>query len=298
MAIKVLLVEDDQDDIFLIRDYLSQDANREYEIKECGSLETALETIHHESFDVTLLDLGLPDASGMKPLESLSQKENAGPIVVLTINSESHGEQAIQCGAADYLPKKDADSISLTRSIRHAIERHQLLLKLKYKAETDHLTGLANRAMLYDKLDFIIAQCERTKNTFALIMMDFDKFKEINDTKGHIYGDKLLRSFAYRLKRNLRKSDYAARFGGDEFLIIVTNFDDTEHLAKLIEKKQAALSEPYTISIDGEHSVQEISLSTGIMVWEPGTTAQMMLEKADEAMYRSKKDKRNEITLY
>ena len=297
-VIKVLIIEDDPDDVYLIREYLGQDAIKGYDINACHCLSDSLNLLAEDRFDIILLDLGLPDASELEALELLLKNEIHTPIIVLTINDDQYGETAIRAGAADYLPKKLANTVLLSRSIRYSIERNHLLLKLHDRAERDVLTGLPNRAMIYDKLDFMIAQCERSGTHFSLVMMDFDDFKEINDTHGHRYGDQLIKEFSNRLKGLIRKSDYVARYGGDEFLMIVANYATEEELITLIERKQEKLAKPYTLMVDGQSFSQNIKISFGVMQWRPGITAPMMLEKADQAMYRSKRNQRKTLTFY
>lgn len=296
--IRVLVVEDDPDDVYLIRDYLGQDALKTYHIETCHLLQEALNTLSEKSFDVILLDLGLPDANEMEALEYLIQQDTHVPIIVLTSQDDQFGELAIRKGAADYLPKRFANTVLLSRAMRYSIERQKLLAELQERAENDVLTGLPNRAMMYDKLDFMIAQCERSNAPFSLVMMDFDDFKEINDTLGHRYGDQLIKAFAKRLKKLIRKSDYAARYGGDEFLMIVANYANEDELLNLIQRKQAQLSEPYELIMDGQSHTQNIQISFGVMQWKTGTTTPMMLEKADQAMYRSKRNKDQALTFY
>ncbi|TNC79791.1 MAG: hypothetical protein C9356_17160 [Oleiphilus sp.] len=297
-SVKVLVVEDDPDDIYLIREYLGQDANKKFNIETCQNLQSALDAISQKSFDVVLLDLGLPDAEGMEALDTLVQLDTHTPIIVLTVHDDEFGEAAIRKGAADYLPKRLCNTDLLSRAVRYAIERHSLLAELQERAENDVLTGLPNRAMMYDKLDFMIAQCERSKAPFSLVMMDFDDFKQINDTHGHRYGDQLIKAFSKRLKSLIRKSDYAARYGGDEFLMIVANYTNEEELLNLIKRKQEQLSKPYKLLIDGKTFTQNIEISIGVMQWQPGMTTPMMLEKADQAMYRSKRNHEAALTFF
>jgi diguanylate cyclase (GGDEF)-like protein len=297
-AIRLLVIEDDADDVYLLKEYLKEDRHREYSISHADSLSAALDILNQKPFDLILLDLGLPDAQGFESLMHLNLADSSIPIVVLTgVNDHETGREAIQQGAEDYLPKAIANSLLLSRSINYSIERHRLLLELKAKAEQDPLTGLPNRTMIYDKLDFMIQQSERSGQTFSLVMLDFDKFKEINDTFGHRYGDRLLQAFAERLKRLMRKSDYVSRYGGDEFFMIVSNYQNESDLAELLQRKHAALCQPYILEHDGKACEQKISISFGVMKWVEGRTANDMLEMADQAMYRSKRSDNAWITF-
>ena len=298
-SIRILIVEDDPEDVYLIKEYLNADVYKKYAFKQTDSLELALKELESSTFELVLLDLGLPDANGLEALSVLINSNCTTPIVVLTgVDDEQLGEQAIHLGAEDYLPKKIANTLLLSRSINYSIERHRLLLELKRKAELDPLTELPNRTMIYDKLDFMIQQSERSGQDFSLVMLDFDKFKQINDTLGHRFGDRLLQAFARRLSSLMRKSDYVSRYGGDEFFMIVSNYQNNEELEELMLRKQEALCEPYKIEIDGKVVEQQISISFGIMKWIPGLTASHMLERVDQAMYCSKRNKASSLTFY
>lgn len=301
--IRVLIVEDDPDDVYLIKEYLNADKYKSYSYLHVKTLTEAINiTQEHEQgldIDIVLLDLGLPDSGGLGSIEALNASNSHIPIVVLTgVDDNQLGEDAIHMGAEDYLPKKIANTMLLSRSINYAIERHRLLLELKRKAELDQLTGLPNRAMIYDKLDFMIQQSERSLQDFSLVMLDFDKFKQINDTMGHRYGDKLLQAFSERLTSIMRKSDYVSRYGGDEFFMIVSNYENEEELVELLQKKQEALTKPYIIEFEGKEIEQNISMSFGVMKWKKGILASQMLEQADQAMYSSKRSARSAITFY
>jgi len=297
--IKLLIVEDDLDDVYLIKEYLKSDNHKQYSYFHAKTLAAALEQIKITQFDLILLDLGLPDAEGFESLNILNHADSSIPIVVLTgVNDHDLGREAIQHGAEDYIPKSIANTMLLSRSINYSIERHRLLLELKIKAELDPLTGLPNRTMIYDKLDFMIHQSERSGQAFSLVMLDFDKFKEINDTYGHRYGDRLLQAFAERLKYLMRKSDYVSRYGGDEFFMIVANYQNEEELEELLKRKQEELCRPYLLELDGKQIELAISISFGVMKWVQGMTANEMLEKADQAMYRSKRCDDAALTFY
>ena len=295
----LLIVEDDLDDVYLIKDYLKSDEQQSYRYHHANGLLTALDKIKQDKIDLILLDLGLPDAQGFESLTLLNMADSSIPIVVLTgVNDHKLGLEAIQHGAEDYIPKSIANTLLLSRSIKYSIERHRLLLELKAKAELDPLTGLPNRTMIYDKLDFMIHQSERSGQAFSLVMLDFDKFKEINDCYGHRFGDRLLQAFAARLQELMRKSDYVSRYGGDEFFMIVSNYESELELQDLLQRKQAKLCQPYSIIFDGKEITQAISISFGVMKWIPGMSANEMLEMADQAMYRSKRASDSSITFY
>lgn len=294
----VLIIEDDPDDVYLIQELMRSDDCNAHQYVHCQNLRGGLEALEHTHFDIVLLDLGLPDSKGLETLNTFVAAHTRTPVVVLTgVKDDDLGKQAIQQGAEDYLPKHSINSDLLVRSISYAIERHRLVLELRTKAEQDPLTGLPNRSMIYDKLEFMINQSERTGRPFALVMLDMDKFKEVNDTLGHRFGDALLKAFAQRIQSIMRRSDYVARYGGDEFFMIVANYESDEELEELMRRKQADLSEPYTFTYKDQPVTQHVSVSIGAMQWQRGLTAADMLERADQAMYRSKRKQLGALTF-
>lgn len=297
--ISVLLIEDDEYDRYLTNAYLKGDSLKKYQLQECKNVSEAKDLLAENVYDAVLLDLVLPDSQGLKTISEILPLINDTPLLILTgLDDQVMGEEAIKMGAEDYLPKKLANTFSLGRAINHSIERHRLVAELKRKAEEDYLTGLPNRSMIYDKLDFMIAQNERSNRPFSLVMMDFDKFKEINDTLGHRFGDQLIKAFSERLVTIMRKSDYVSRYGGDEFFMIVSNYKDNEELEQLIHNKKTELFKPYSVTLDGETTAVEMTISIGVIQWKSGLSANQMLEMADQAMYTSKKTTDCDITYY
>jgi diguanylate cyclase (GGDEF)-like protein len=173
-------------------------------------------------------------------------------------------------------------------AVAQTLEEH-----LTYRAENDSLTGLPNRALFYDRLETAIARCQRSKKLMALLYLDIDHFKSINDSLGHAAGDDLLRSFARRLLQCVRASDTAARLGGDEFTIILENLASREAAQGVIDKLMAALRRPY--GSDNIHA----TASVGIAYFTGGEIeADGLLKRADAALYRAKDRGRNGYWVY
>jgi diguanylate cyclase (GGDEF)-like protein len=173
-------------------------------------------------------------------------------------------------------------------AVAQTLEEH-----LTYRAENDSLTGLPNRALFYDRLETAIARCQRSKKLMALLYLDIDHFKSINDGLGHAAGDDLLRSFARRLLQYVRASDTAARLGGDEFTIILENLVSREAAQGVIDKLMAALRRPY--GADNIHATASIGIAyfTGEEIKADG-----LLKQPDAALYRAKHRGRNGYCVY
>jgi len=168
----------------------------------------------------------------------------------------------------------------------HLSELYENQRDVDHLARHDTLTGLANRLMLYDRLEHAIAASQRTGRKIALIYIDLDRFKEINDTRGHAMGDKVLKAVSNRLKKMVREVDTVARLGGDEFVILFDSIDDPRLIAPIAQKIIDGFRLP--LQIDSEE--YRIGVSLGISVYpQDGDNATELIGQADIAMYRAKK---------
>ncbi|MGH7207548.1 MAG: diguanylate cyclase domain-containing protein, partial [Nitrospiraceae bacterium] len=209
--IKILLVEDNPADARLTREMLAEQSDR-FDLVHVDRLSEALRRLRRETFHLVLLDLSLSDAHGLDTLRQFQAKSPGLPILVLSgLNDEGLALQAVQNGAQDYLVKGQANGDLLARAIRYAIERKRAEERLTYLAQYDHLTGLANRTLLRDRLVLALARSKRKDQPIGLMFLDLDRFKAINDTLGHDIGDQLLKAVADRLKSCVRQVDTVAR---------------------------------------------------------------------------------------
>ncbi len=284
--ISVLLIEDNPGDARLVKEFLAETGNAQFNLTHVDRLEEAFRRLAETNFDVVLLDLSLPDAQGLGTVQRIQMAFPNVPIVVLSgMSDETLAFQAVQGGAQDYLVKGEGGGSLLMRSMRYAIERKQTEERLAYLAQYDHLTGLANRALFRDRLDQALARAERNNQRLALMFLDLDHFKSINDTLGHDAGDQLLEEVAQRLKSCVRKTDTVARIGGDEFTVILEGITSNQDPIIVAQKIIDKLSPPFTLA--GQEVFSGISI--GITVYpDDGETARELLKYADRAMYRAK----------
>ena len=298
---RVLIAEDDDDDHYLVTGMLNQDPRHQYSMGRCKSVKQCCEMLRQHEWDVLLLDLGLQDTpeQGVETLNLILAEQIAVPVIVLTGSSNDElGDEAVRAGAEDYIPKAEANTSLLSRSIVYAIERHRLLTELKQEAITDSLTGLPNRSAMMERIGFLIDCANRSPFKLAVAMLDLDGFKPINDEYGHRVGDDLLRLVASRFKKELRSSDMIARFGGDEFVLLMTHYQCREDLVTLLERKRQKLSEPASLQDAGKVIQVQVGVSIGVAEWQPELTAQKLLVRADTAMYQSKNNGKNTLTFY
>ena len=169
--------------------------------------------------------------------------------------------------------------------LRDVTDAKKQVMMLRHQAMHDGLTGLPNRVFLYDRLDKAINQARLTGLPVALLLMDLDRFKEVNDTFGHHFGDVLLKQVALRVKGEVESADTVARLGGDEFAIVVAGPRDAQHVATVARRLLDSLQKPFAV----EGQVLEVGASIGIAMYPThGTDARTLLRLADVAMYAAK----------
>lgn len=178
----------------------------------------------------------------------------------------------------------------MTAALRNSEARYRHL------AQHDVLTGLPNLALFSDRLQQALTQAKRDQGRLAVLFLDLDKFKPINDARGHHVGDQLLQAVASRLQKCVREADTVARIGGDEFALLLPFIHTPQEALRVAELVRAALDQPFWI--DADHELN-ISSSVGVAVYpEHGSSGAELLKNADQAMYRVKRDGRNQVWLY
>ena len=247
-------------------------------------------------FSLILLDLQMPGMDGFQVLDALKEveKDDYSPVLVITAQP-MHKLRALRDGAKDFISKPFDVSEMLIR-VRNMIE-----VRLLHEAARDHgktqeslaltdpLTGLANRRLLFGRVSMALVQAQRDDWAMAVIYLDLDGFKEINNRFGHAAGDALLTMVAARLKSTVREEDTVARLGGDEFVIVLrlSSADDAAQVAvKVIE----AVSQPYLI----EGQAASITISAGVGLYPVhGEDADSLMKSADLALYEAKRSGKN-----
>ena len=209
------------------------------------------------------------------------------------------GTYGIVGGYATEPGRFDDDSANFMQNVSNTlaafIERKATEDRLSYMAQFDALTGLPNRTMYLDRLGHTLVEAARDKLPVAVLFVDIDRFKNVNDTLGHSAGDALLVKIAERLKASVRLGDTIGRLSGDEFAVAFAHLAREDHAGVVAQKIVEALAAPF--SIDG-HSVY-VSASVGISVYpSDGTEPDVLLKNADTAMYRAKQSGRNAYQFY
>ncbi|MCK4627132.1 MAG: diguanylate cyclase [Phycisphaerae bacterium] len=322
---RVLIVEDDPDQCELICESVQMhfEDRRGTEIVGVG---TGTECMDQQlcDFDIILLDYNLPDICGFDLLEQITGKYDIPVIFVTGNNDIASAAEAIRRGAQDYIVKLGdylfALPIAIEKNIRlHTlkqenahlqaeltstlqevqvknIELEQSLQKLRTMASTDHLTGLSNRRTFAEILQRCYNEAVRYKLDLTCLMCDLDYFKAINDTLGHQVGDQVLVASAEIIRSNLRSSDHAARYGGDEFVILLPHTS----LAKAMKVGNRICQQIVPATGRRTRTGTGITLSIGFSSLEidQPASADVMVSMADRALYVAKDRGKNCIVAF
>ncbi|MFP5422003.1 MAG: diguanylate cyclase domain-containing protein [Gammaproteobacteria bacterium] len=223
-------------------------------------------------------------------LPNASQPHPESPHSWLGVPLHSHrgiiGALLVQSSASTRYSERDQELLQfVSTQVAAAIERQQMLSRLQFMAQYDQLTRLPNRELLRDRLHTVLARARREQSQVALLFLDLDKFKQVNDSFGHAAGDQLLQGVAQRIQLCLRESDTVARFAGDEFVVLLEDFHSTDHASVVAEKIRQSLNQPFEVC--GQS--QTVLPSIGIALYpQHAQDEQQLLQHADNAMYQAK----------
>ena len=297
MENKILIVED----VSVIADMLHQFLTRSgYQAKITYSAEEAEEVLKGEEVNIILSDIQLPGMDGITLTKKVKKKYNLDVIIATGYSSEYSYEDAINNGASDLIFKPirlNELMLRINRVIRERSlisERDRMIENLRKLSIKDPLTELYNSRYFYEQLEKEIARSGRYLHPLALIFIDIDHFKAINDTYGHMVGDRALLLIAQKMKNCLRSQDTAYRFAGDEFTIILpeTTADQTEVVADRIRSEME--NERLVIF---EKQISQITLSLGIAEYVRNEDMKQFIHRADVTMYQAKKSGGNKIFI-
>jgi diguanylate cyclase (GGDEF)-like protein len=243
--------------------------------------------------------LDVPAGAREETMDLLAYVRLSAPDAPIVLLSDAEDEplalEAVKAGAQDCLAKSELGPALLRRTLTHAIERKRAESELAHQALHDQLTGLPNRALFLDRLGVALERARRSGTQVAVMFLDFDNFKHINDSRGHAVGDRLLAALGERLSTLLRPMDTVARFGGDEFTFLFEDLTSEREVVLIADRICQAASPP--INIDGVELT--VTVSVGIaMVADPTVPAETVIREADAAMYRAKERGRSRFELF
>ncbi|MDH5301886.1 MAG: EAL domain-containing protein [Gammaproteobacteria bacterium] len=292
--IRIAVVDDDDVDRERICRFLGK-ISVDAEIVQVTSGKAALALLKEQPFDILLLDYRLGDMTGTELLQAL-EGENLShvPTIMITgMGDEKTAVNALKHGVHDYLPKRGLTAETLFSAMESALHAANLENKLREANENlrilslyDSLTKLPNRNLFFDRLKQSILSASRNNASFAVLMIDLNLFKEVNDSLGHAAGDAVLAVIGDRLQAVARRSDTFARVGGDEFAAILHDVQTGQDALMCVEKISAAISQPIAV---GDNIVQ-VGASIGIARYpHHGNAHQTLISNADFAMYSAKR---------
>ena len=317
---KILAVDDNPANLLVIRRVL---AKLDVDVVEAACGNDALKATLDDEFALVLLDVYMPDINGFEVAEILSQEETTRqtPIIFVTATyaDDVHRLKGYGFGAVDYMAKPLEATILLSKvqvflelyrhrvALRDALselsernrqleieveQRKQMEQEMRHLAMHDMLTGLPNRALFMDRLESAHHRAQRHGGMFALVYVDVDRFKEVNDTWGHGAGDAVLIELSARLRGALRENDTVARLGGDEFALVLEELDDINDAHRLMERVTQSLQAPMHYLRDGEQLTLAIAASIGVAAYPAdGAEVDALLHAADQAMYLIKRSR-------
>lgn len=304
-----LMAEDNPLDAEIFSEMLKNSFGNRYSIFCVDRFKKILQALETNSFNALILDMNLPDSSGVNNVVEIGEKFPNLPIIVLTGDDDiQKAIDALQNGAQDYLSKNHVTPETLERSLRYASERKQIEQKLKFalqdaafkniqleaQAKHDSLTGLANRTYFADVASRVIHRARRNKCLASLMYFDLNGFKKINDNYGHLAGDELLKQVSNRLMCIVRDTEFLARMGGDEFVIITDLLKDKTEIYPLLKRIQQQFDTPFKI---GPHEIS-VSTSIGIAFYPEADSLDLLIKHADCAMYEAKSEPEKSICFY
>ena len=290
----VLVVDDDPSIRLVIRHSMEHSG---YQVVEASNGLEAVHAVIRQVPDLILMDAVMPEMDGFRATKEIQLLEGCADIPILmatSLDDDDSIAHAFDAGACDYVTKPFNWSV-LKHRVACSLYAADAQRKIQHLAYHDSLTGLPNRMLFMDRIDQAISRAQREQEQFALLFIDIDHFKVINDSMGHAAGDQLLNVISQRLCEMLRKSDTVARLGGDEFTVIIEGLEDAEQVINVTKNILSSLDAPVNVNGKEVH----VGGSIGIAIYpQDGESFGSLLKNADTAMYKAKEQGRNTFQFY
>jgi len=263
----------------------------------------ALFRVADGAYDLAIISLGLENFDALRlasQIRSLERTRNVPILAIAEAEDNSRLMRGLEIGINDYLIRP-IDKNELAARVRTQIRKKRYAERLRDNVQmsieaaiTDALTSLHNRRYMESHLATLVEQAHARGKPLTVLVLDMDFFKAVNDTHGHDAGDDVLREFALRLKKSIRGIDLACRFGGEEFVVVMPDTDMAVATLVAERLRRRIAAEPFPIA-KGERKV-EVTISIGLAaLGPPDDTATAVLKRADQALYRAKRDGRNRV---
>lgn len=303
---KVFIIDDSLLNIQLIKEILQTD----YQIESCSDSENFIDSVTCFNPDLIILDVLMPHKDGFLICKELKENETLKNIPIIFITSKNFIDDKLKgfsCGAQDYISRpfyakevveRVRVHIELKKSreesehcLIHLEEKNKRLLEL---TKIDFLTGVSNRRYILERIKEEILRSTENKKIFSLAICDIDHFKNVNDSYGHEVGDIILKDLAQEIKKNLKSEDILARWGGEEFLILLPDkglteaYDSVEFIRKKISQ--------YSCKYKQINIIKTITI--GVTEFDLNESIEVNINNADAVMYLGKKTGRNRVEVY
>ncbi|MFK8113771.1 MAG: diguanylate cyclase [Rubripirellula sp.] len=293
-SIRVLLIEDNEIDSTFVSRLMSANPEQQIEVDCVCRLSEAIERLQSSDYDVALLDLMLPDADGLESFDQIRALDARLPVVVLTgLDDEDLALLAIESGAQDFMAKGHITGQMLYRAVRFAIARQRKVMGFQAAADTDPLTGLPNRRHLQSNFTESLACSVKNGEPMSLALFDLDHFKKVNDAHGHFIGDAVLKQVGFLLSDSLQEGMRAARFGGEEFSVLMPGFSLDQAVGHTETILARFASQPMQF---GELEIL-VTASAGVASVNPDDDWDAAYVGCDVALYEAKKSGRNRLVI-
>lgn len=289
----VILADDDPSIRLMVRHVLESE---DFDIVEAADGLEAINAVEKYHPALILLDAVMPGIDGFTTCQQIKDSGHADiPVMMITgLDDDASVERAYEVGAIDFITKPIKWAV-LKHRVRSVVAKVVAERKVELLAYRDSLTDLPNRLLFADRLEQSVIRAERSRTSMALMLVDIDDFKLVNDSFGHDAGDKLIKAVGKLISRSLRRADTIARLGGDEFAVIIENIDSPEDAISIADNLTTILE--HNVRLDDQETYT--SASIGISVYpDDGKDARSILKNADTAMFRAKENGRHCFQFY
>lgn len=295
---KILLIDDDKDNLRFLARILEHES---YKVMQASSGLEGIQMLKDFQPDLVILDINMPQLNGFQTLKLLRQKDENVAVIFLTGNKNTEDIiRGLEAGALDYVCKpfnplelvaRVSSQLKFKRTQQELREANK---KLQNLVDIDDLTGLYNMRSVYDRLNNEIERARRYKHGLAVIMMDMDHFKNVNDGHDHLFGSFVLSKVGGIIKNNIRSVDFAARYGGDEFLICLTQ-TQTEGALRFADRLRKVIAEKEFIQ-DKDRMFMTASFGVALIEAKGAIIdAHTLVRIADTKLYEAKDNGRNRV---